>query len=204
MAHTSFSDPWSAFCCYSCKVFLKYGSLEFPSGLVVVNLALSLLWLRLLECCQFNPWLWNFCLPRESCPRKWQLGFWKSLFLFLSCMQTSSVLFLNCPFSEKYLFHSQTFLLGMRCPGRKQWQVHFESQLGLGSPTPSSFTRDHSGHWLLRLAVPLPLCSNHASVLYHENPWVFWVFPLPGPIRWPVTSSACSCTGTRTYKSSLW
>jgi len=36
-------------------------NLEFPNGLVVKDLALSLLWLRSLWWCAFNSWPRNFC-----------------------------------------------------------------------------------------------------------------------------------------------
>lgn len=62
------------------------------------------------------------------------------MFLFFSYMQTLSFRFLNCPFSEKCLFHSQMFLLGTGCSRRKCWKVHFESQRAPGAHTPSAGT----------------------------------------------------------------
>ena len=49
-----------------------------------------------------------------------------------------------------------------------------------------------------------PPRSNHASLLYCENPRLSWDFPLPVSIRCSFTYSAFSCMDTETHKSSRW
>ena len=43
---------------------------EFPGGLVVNDLVVSLLWLRSLRWCSFDPWPGNFCIPQAQLKKK--------------------------------------------------------------------------------------------------------------------------------------
>ena len=54
--------------------------LEFPGGLVVKDLMLSLLWLRSLPWCGFDPWPENFHMPLvwSKKEEKWGVPIWRS------------------------------------------------------------------------------------------------------------------------------
>ena len=55
-----FSNLWVT--CYNIEIL---NSMKFPGCLAIKDLALSLLWLRLLPWRGFNPWPRNFCMPQE-------------------------------------------------------------------------------------------------------------------------------------------